>query len=60
MGQRLITLDTSGLLALLNRRDPHHTRVCTAFDSDNRPYLVPAGILGEITYTVEQCLGPAP
>jgi len=56
----LITLDTSGLMALLNRRNPDHTRVCTAFDSDNRPYLVPAGILAEITYTVEQRLGPRP
>jgi predicted nucleic acid-binding protein len=55
--QRLITLDTSGLLALLNRRDPDHARVPAAFDDDNGPYLVPAGILAEITYMVEQRLG---
>ena len=57
MGQRLITLDTSGLLALLNRRDPDHARVRAAFDDDRGPYLVPAGILAEITYMVEQRLG---
>ena len=53
----MITLDTSGLLALLNRRDPEHSRVTTALDSDLGPYLVPAGILAEITYMVEQRLG---
>jgi predicted nucleic acid-binding protein len=57
VGQRLITLDTSGLLALLNRRDPDHSRVRAAFDADSGPYLVPAGILAEITYMVEQRLG---
>ena len=54
----MITLDTSGLLALLNRRDPDHARVRAAFDDDRGPYLVPAGILAEITYMVEQRLGP--
>jgi len=57
VGQRFITLDTSGLLALLNRRDPDHSRVRAAFDADSGPYLVPAGILAEITYMVEQRLG---
>ena len=53
----MITLDTSGLLALLNRRDPEHGRVRGALDSDLGPYLVPAGILAEITCMVEQRLG---
>ena len=57
MGRCVITLDTSGLLALLNRRDPDHGRVNAALDSDPGPYLVPAGILAEITYMVEQRLG---
>jgi predicted nucleic acid-binding protein len=53
----LITLDTSGLLALLNRHDPDHARVRGVLESDSGPYLVPAGILAEITYMVEQRLG---
>jgi predicted nucleic acid-binding protein len=53
----VITLDTSGLLALLNRRDPDHTRVRGVVDTDSGPYLVPAGILAEIAYMVEQRLG---
>lgn len=59
MGPALITLDTSGLLALLNRRDPDHARVRDAFDADGGPYLLPAGILAEISYLVEHRLGAA-
>ncbi len=40
----LITLDTSGAIALLNRRDPD-------------PYLLSMGIMAEISYLVEERLG---
>lgn len=53
----MITLDTSGLFALLNRRDPAHAKVRRALLSDPGPYLVPAGILGEITYLLERRYG---
>jgi uncharacterized protein len=53
----VITLDTSGLFALLNRRDPAHAKVRKALLSDPGPYLVPAGILGEITYLLERRYG---
>jgi predicted nucleic acid-binding protein len=53
----VITLDTSGLFALLNRRDPAHTKVRKALLADHGPYLVPAGILGEITYLLERRYG---
>lgn len=56
MGEALITLDTSGLFALLNRRDKDHERVKTALFADKGPYLVPAGILAEIAYMVEERL----
>ena len=57
MGQAaLITLDTSAVLALLNRRDPDHVVVTEAFNSDGGPYLVPAGILAEVGYFVERRL----
>jgi len=50
----MITLDTSGLFALMNRRDPAHAKVRKALLADPGPYLVPAGILGEITYILER------
>ena len=56
----MITLDTSGLLALLNRRDPDHQRVRSVLQADDGPYLVPAAILAEITYMVEHRLGVRP
>lgn len=58
MGKRLITLDTSGLFALLNRGDGDHERVKTALFEDRGPYQVPAGILSEISYMVEERLRP--
>jgi len=55
----LITLDTSGLLALVNREDPDHLRCRQALRTDPGPWFVPAGILAEITYMIEQRLGLA-
>jgi predicted nucleic acid-binding protein len=54
----MITLDTSGILALANRRDPDHLRVRNVFDGDPGPYLIPAGILAEATYLIEARLTP--
>ena len=53
-----MTLDTSGLFTLLNRRDPDHERAKAALLDDTGPYLVPAGILAEISYLIEQRLTP--
>ena len=52
----MITLDTSALYALINRRDAAHTRIRTLVLSDDGPLLVPAGILAEIAYLIEQRL----
>ena len=57
MEEALITLDTSGLFALLNRRDSDHERAREALLEDSGPYLVPAGILAEVAYLVERRLG---
>jgi predicted nucleic acid-binding protein len=51
--QTLITLDTSGLFALLNRLDKDHERVKDALYKDQGPYLIPAGILSECAYMIE-------
>lgn len=53
----MITLDTSGLFALINRADPDHTRAKSTLFADPGPYLVPAGILAEIAYLIERRLG---
>jgi predicted nucleic acid-binding protein len=53
----MLALDTSAVFALLNRRDPDHERVRAALLLDSGPFVVPAGILAEIAYLVEQRLG---
>lgn len=55
----VITLDTSGLYALCNRRDPDHARAREVLLADPGPAVVPAGILGEVCYLLEQRLGLA-
>ena len=57
MERSIVTLDTSALFALLNQRDPDHEPVTEALLADHGPYLVPAGILAEIGYLIEQRLG---
>jgi len=52
--RRLITLDTSGFLALADLRSRDHVRVLDAFDADPGPHVVPAAILGEIDHLLER------
>jgi uncharacterized protein len=53
----MLTLDTSAILALLNTRDSDHDRCRAALESDPGPYIVPAGIIAEAAYMVEQRMG---
>lgn len=53
----MITLDTSGLFALLNRKDPDHESVKATVIESPGPFLVPAGIMAEIAYLIERRLG---
>lgn len=53
----MITLDTSAVFALVNRRDPDHERVRDALTADPGPYLIPAGALAEMTFLIEDRLG---
>lgn len=53
MAPQVITLDTSGLYAVLNRRDREHERAKQALADAGSPYLVPCGILAEIAYLLE-------
>lgn len=52
----MITLDTSALYALINRRDASHARIRSLVLGDGGALLVPAGILAEIAYLIEQRL----
>jgi uncharacterized protein len=53
----VITLDTSGLLALIDGRDPAHADVRAVLASDRGPYRVPAATLAEISYFVGRRFG---
>lgn len=53
----MLTLDTSGVLAALNQGDPHHIEAVAALDEDRGPLIVPAGIMAEVTYMIENRLG---
>ena len=55
----MITLDTSGILAALNRADPDHERARDALKADRGPLIVPAGILAEAGYMIDVDLGAA-
>lgn len=53
----MITVDTSAVVALLDARDQDHDRVREALAADAGPYLLPVGILAEITYFIERRIG---
>jgi uncharacterized protein len=55
--QEVITLDTSAIFALANRRDPQHKLVRSAFLADAGPHLIPSGIMAEVGYLLETRLG---
>lgn len=49
----MITLDTSAVVALMDRRDADHKRVRDALTGDPGPYLLPSWILAEVAYFAE-------
>jgi predicted nucleic acid-binding protein len=53
----VLTLDSSALYALLNRRDQGHAVVREVLGHHRGPYIVPTGILAEVAYLVETGLG---
>jgi predicted nucleic acid-binding protein len=53
----VIVLDTSAILALLDADDPDHDRCVGALSDHDAPFVLPAGILGEVGYLVEAKLG---
>ncbi len=53
----MITLDTSALVTLANRLDPDFVQVQDALYAEPLPWLIPAGILGELGYMLVERLG---
>ena len=53
----MITLDTSAIVALLDRKDQDHDAVTKALRRESPPYLVPAAVLGEVGYFIETRFG---
>lgn len=49
----MLTLDTSGVLALVDADDPDHERARLTLEASPRPYLIPLAILAEISYFLE-------
>jgi predicted nucleic acid-binding protein len=49
----MLTIDTSALLALTNRRDPNHERTVKVLEATPPPYFIPTAILSEIAYMLE-------
>jgi predicted nucleic acid-binding protein len=52
-----MVLDTSVVLALLNRKDDEHHCVKEIILREIPPYVIPAGVLAEIAYLLETRLG---
>jgi predicted nucleic acid-binding protein len=53
----VITIDTSAMVALLDRNDVAHDAVTRALRSQTPPYLLPTATLGELGYFIETRFG---
>ena len=53
----MITLDSTGIIALFRQRDQHHASAVETLKSANPPFVVPSGILSEAVYMLERWSG---
>lgn len=53
----MITLDTSAIVALINKREPHHRVVRQTMLEDPGPYVIPTLIFAEVGYPLEARYG---
>jgi predicted nucleic acid-binding protein len=54
----VLTLDTSGFLALINSEDPDHQACRLAFEEDRGPYVISIATLSEIAWFLEKRFDP--
>jgi uncharacterized protein len=52
-----VTLDSSAIFALLNKKDPHHLAVRRILSQHRLPYFISTPALAEIAYLLETRLG---
>jgi predicted nucleic acid-binding protein len=53
----VIVIDTSGIVALLDRSDTNHARALGVLQRERQSILVPTGIMAEIAYVVQARAG---
>ncbi len=58
-GLLVITLDTSGIVALFSRSDRHHAEAARAIAAHRGPTVVPLGILAEVQHVLSTRLAPS-
>lgn len=54
----MLTIDTSGLLALMDRRDANHRAAVREIEADGGPLIIPAAMLAEAAYMIDARIGP--
>lgn len=53
----MITLDTSAVLSILDRKDAYHEQVVNSLTDAGRPFFVSIAMLSELAYMVEARFG---
>ncbi len=53
----MIVADTGAILALIDRRDRHHTTLRSQFEQEDEPWVLPWAILPEVDYLVASQFG---
>ncbi len=53
-GGRVITLDSSAIIAITNAEDPDHLTVTAALLAEQEPWMIPQGILAEVAFMLEK------
>lgn len=54
----MVTLDTSVLLTLFDRRSPRHEELVSFLKTERGPLVIPTGLMSEINYFIEERVAP--
>ena len=54
----MITLDTSGLVAIFDDRDRWHSEAMSIIESNKGANILPSNVMAEIAYILESRIGP--
>jgi predicted nucleic acid-binding protein len=53
----LVTVDTSALIAAIDRREADHASMITVFQNETGPLIIPVGMLSEATFLLQRKFG---